>query len=149
MAGIGPPPNPQALRRQRESAAGMLKLPESGRPGPAPKFPLTSATAEERALWRELWALPQAVAWERFRYGREIALYVRWQIGAESGDKDAAREARLLSDRLGLNPAALLRLKWSIVPDDRTSAGQASAVSGNVTDIRTKVRAVDAVEGSD
>lgn len=69
----------------------------------------------ELELWRELWRLPQAVAWERLLWLREVAQYVRWKVLGESGDLDAAKEARQLADRLGLSPLALLRLRWEIV----------------------------------
>jgi hypothetical protein len=72
----------------------------------------------ETKLWREVWKTPQAVAWERLGWTREVAQYVRWKVLAELGDMDAAKEARQLSDRLGLTPLALLRLRWEVVPDE-------------------------------
>ena len=39
---------------------------------------------------------------------------MRWKIRAEQGDMKAASEARQWSDRLGLNPLALLRLRVEI-----------------------------------
>lgn len=68
----------------------------------------------EVALWAELWAMPVAVLWEESRAAREVAQYVRWKIRGEQGDLDAAKEARMLSDRLGLNPLALLRLRAEV-----------------------------------
>jgi hypothetical protein len=72
----------------------------------------------EGELWTELWATPQAVAWDRLGWTREVAQYVRWKAKAEGGDLDAAKEARQLADRLGLNPLALLRLRWEIAEDE-------------------------------
>lgn len=74
--------------------------------------------ALEREVWRELWRTPQAVAWERLRWTREVALYVRHKVLAELGDLEAAKESRQWSDRLGLNPQALLRLRWEVVTDE-------------------------------
>lgn len=68
----------------------------------------------ELELWEQLWAMPQAVMWEESHAGREVAQYVRWKIRAEQGDMKAAGEARQWSDRLGLNPLALLRLRVEI-----------------------------------
>ena len=68
----------------------------------------------EKALWADLWAMPQAVMWEESHAHREVAQYVRWKIRAESGNLDAGKEARMLSDRLGLNPLALLRLRAEV-----------------------------------
>lgn len=58
----------------------------------------------ELAMWRELWRTPQATEWERGSYHREVAQYVRWKVLGESGDLDAAKEARQFADRLGLTP---------------------------------------------
>lgn len=71
----------------------------------------------EADLWTQLWALPQAVEWERSGWSREVAQYVRWKARAEQGDLDAAKEARQLADRLGLTPLALLRLRWKVTSD--------------------------------
>lgn len=75
---------------------------------------IEQATDLEVALWTELWSTPQAVMWEQSHAYREVAQYVRWKIRAEQGDKDAAVEARQWSDRLGLNPLAMLRLRVEI-----------------------------------
>lgn len=72
----------------------------------------------EGELWAELWATPQAVAWETLGYHREVAQYVRWKVQAEMGSMDASKEARQLADRLGLTPLALLRLRWEIVDEE-------------------------------
>lgn len=72
----------------------------------------------ETELWTELWATPQAVAWETLGYHREVAQYVRWKVQAEMGNMDASKEARQLGDRLGLTPLALLRLRWEIVDEE-------------------------------
>lgn len=72
----------------------------------------------ETDLWRDLWKLPQAVQWERLKWTREVAQYVRHKVLAELGDMDAAKEARQWSDRLGLTPLAMLRLRWVVVVDE-------------------------------
>lgn len=68
----------------------------------------------ERALWRDLWKLPQATEWERLGWTRDVAQYVRHKVLAELGEIDSAREARQWSDRLGLSPLAMLRLRWEV-----------------------------------
>ena len=75
---------------------------------------IEQSTDMETALWRELWSTPQAVIWEESHAEREVAQYVRWKIRAEQGDLKASTEARMLSDRLGLSPLALLRLRAEI-----------------------------------
>lgn len=76
----------------------------------------------ERELWRDLWRTPQADIWEKLAWDREVAQYARWKVRGELGDLDAAKEARQWSDRLGLNPLAMLRLRWEI---ERTEDAEA------------------------
>ena len=75
---------------------------------------LDAARDAEVALWSDLWVMPVAVIWEQMHAHREVAQYVRWKIKAEQGDTKAGSEARLVSDRLGLNPLALLRLRAEV-----------------------------------
>lgn len=75
---------------------------------------IEQARDAETELWGQLWGAPQAVMWDDAHAGREVAQYVRWKVRAEQGDLKAAAEARQWSDRLGLNPLALLRLRVEI-----------------------------------
>lgn len=72
----------------------------------------------ESVLWRDLWRLPQAVQWERLGWLRDVAQYVRFKVMAELGDMDSAKEARQWSDRLGLSPMSMLRLRWEVAVDE-------------------------------
>ena len=73
------------------------------------------AADAERAIWSDLWAAPQAALWaENPATVREVALYCRWMTKAEQGDTKAAAEARQLSNLLGINPAALLKLRAEV-----------------------------------
>lgn len=167
----GPPPDPNALRRDRASDRnGWTVLPEEGYGGAIPEWPLipdivTSTkrdmaleTAEaladelaeeedsrkraalkkkldtvngqvrlldrqieaqrelEQLLWNDLWRTPQAVVWFSLGWTRDVAQYARHKTLAELGSLDDAKEARQWSDRLGLNPAAMLRNRWKIGP---------------------------------
>jgi hypothetical protein len=103
------------------------------------KLQLEQATDAEVSVWRELWKLPQAIIWKETGANREVAQYVRWKVRAEQGDLKAATEARLLSDRLGLNPLALMRLRAEVEHADeaetkgrqrRTSAPAKSKTEG-------------------
>lgn len=102
----------------REAAAARRKLLTLQERADVLAAELEAAAEQEQILWKDLWATPQAVAWERLRWTREVALYVRWAVAAELGDMDAAKEARQWSDRLGLNSLALLRLRWEIAEDE-------------------------------
>lgn len=125
----GPAPDPNALRRDRPSDKdGWTSLPSEGRTRPAPAWPLSAPhlsddydldpAERELEVWRRVWKSAQAVAWERNGSELEVALYVRHLIQAEAGDMKAAAEARQWSDRLGLNPASMLRLRWKIAVDE-------------------------------
>ena len=93
----------------------------------------------ELELWRELWATPQAAQWERLRWTRTVAQYVRWEVLGESGDMDASREARQLSDRLGLSPMAMLRLRWEVVDGPAAARpGPTADEPAAVTDIASR-----------
>lgn len=129
MAGRGPAPKDPAQRRRRNKTSTRMQLPAEGRKGKPPKFPLPDVefkdeeVAErfaklEANLWRDLWRLPQAAAWDRLGYTHEVALYCRHMTSAEFGDLDAAKEARMRSDRLGLTPAAMRSLQWEVVEDE-------------------------------
>lgn len=99
----------------------------------------------ELELWREVWAMPQAVQWERLRWARTVAQFVRWEVLGESGDMDASKEARQIGDRIGMTPLSLLRLRWEIVDaaGQRTAPAPSSpppAAGGTVTPISRRQR---------
>lgn len=95
----------------------------------------------EAELWGDLWRLPQAVMWERLGWIREVAQYVRWKVQAEMGDLDASKESRMLADRLGLNPLAMLRLRWE-VSSDEVAAQRSARPARSGRDVRSRLRAV-------
>lgn len=183
MAGMGPPPNPNARRRNARPAA--MTLPSGGRKGATPKWPLLpdldlkvrlqmaettvenlsgetltpadkrkldnanrlvieltykieNVEAVEKQLWAELWKTPQAVAWARLGYTREVAQYCRFKVYAEWGDMDAAKESRQMSDRLGLSPLAMLRLQWQISDDVPAAPAARAGKDAAVTDIGSR-----------
>jgi hypothetical protein len=70
--------------------------------------------------WRELWALPQAIMWERMHLELVIARYAVKLVEAEKPDAPVSlvAEVRLMEDRLGLSPVALRRLGWEIETDE-------------------------------
>lgn len=99
----------QQLRREWRRAVAALEVALSD---------LRVTEQEELKLWATLWALPQAVAWERLGYLHEVAQYVRWKVRAELGELAASRESRMIGDRLGLTPASMLHLRWEVVADE-------------------------------
>lgn len=81
----------------------------------------------EAGLWADLWALPQAAEWDRLGWTRDVAQYVRHKVLGELGELEHAKEARVWSDRLGLNPTAMQRLRWQVAADELGAARQARA----------------------
>lgn len=115
-ANSGPAPDPEALRRTRGTDAAWHVLPVTGRPGPAPDWPLDEQTDRERALWAKLWAKPQATRWDALGQDLEVALYVRRWIEAEKPGAPAATVVvvRQLGEALGLTIPGLARNRWQI-----------------------------------
>lgn len=153
----GPAPDPNALRRDRPSDKdGWTSLPSEGRREPAPGWPLAAPVVDpdsgfdpeyrELEVWERLWKSAQAVAWERNGSEFEVALYVRHLVQAERGDMKAAAEARQWSDRLGLNPTAMLRLRWKIAVDEVAAKRAAPTTAPKMSaSERLKARNAEAV----
>lgn len=144
----GPTPDPLAQRRDRASdQAGWTLLPAGGFDGPIPPWPLSrtivtddadmaeAVAGRERAHWRAVWRTPQAAVWARMGWTSDVALYCRHLAMAELGNSKAAGEARQWSDRLGLNPAAMLRNRWK-VPADQLAAARDDRDAADPTQAR-------------
>lgn len=87
---------------------------------------------QERALWAQAWATPQATQWEILGWTRDVATFVRLKIRGELGELAAGVEARQWSDRLGLNPRAMKDLFWEIgdpAPAQREESGDADVIA--------------------
>lgn len=122
MAGTGPAPN-EASRRQAKLAGSWLDLPRGGYDGPIPDFPLVVNEDVEKGqreleVWAAIWRSPQAAAWDLNGWIYDIGLYVRSFVEGECGDLDHVKEARMWSDRLGLNPTAMLKNRWRVRGDE-------------------------------
>ena len=116
------------------------------------------AGKRERAIWRELWRTPQAAAWVRLGAGAagEVAQYARLKAAAELGDLDAGKEARQHADRLGLNPAAMLRLRWEVAEDELAgrrdtppTGGQPAPAGSPAADVRARYAGLRVAGGTD
>jgi hypothetical protein len=97
----------------------------------------------ETALWRELWRTPQAGEWERLKWTREVAQYVRHKVAAECGNLDESKEARLRAEALGLTPKGLRSLMWVIAEDEVAQARSARQAEDTAQARRRQIRAVD------
>ena len=140
----GPPPNPNALRRDRDTAE-WVTLP-ARRDGDPPAWPLASCSDREAALWAAEWSRPQACMWEANGQEVEVALYVRRLVEAEvPGSPIAAGTlVRQMQESLGLSIPGLLRNRWRIEsgaePVAETAPGPARS--------RRRLVVVDAVAGA-
>lgn len=129
----GPAPDPNAMRRDRASdLASWVTLPESGREGLAPAWPLPRPTAPEKRMWEREWQRPQAVMWERLGLGDEVALYVRTFIRAQAKDAAATLIGRAmqLQESLGLSTTGLARRRWTIGGATQQQRQQATGTEG-------------------
>lgn len=115
-------PKPWAEPSRRRNPTDRV-LPAEGRKGRVPKWPSGhDPNPAEKAMWRRLWALPQAVAWQDTPGVSEVLeRYVRVSCAVSKDlDTDGTAKAALLAQLrgleadLGLSPVALARLRWTI-----------------------------------
>lgn len=114
----GPPPDPNAAARERDSHE-WVTLPLAGRQGPAPKWPFPDdpPSKTEADMWGKQWRTPQAVMWERLGLHHHVALYVRTLLGAAEPGAPAAAltSVRQLSDSLGISVPGMRYNRWRVV----------------------------------
>lgn len=117
----GPPPDPNALRRDRPSdAAGWVHLPAAGRSGSPPAWPLARPKPRELILWAGEWRRPQALMWEALGLANQVAVYVRTLVVTEGPKATASDRSTLLRQEaeLGLSVGGLARNRWIIDRDE-------------------------------
>jgi hypothetical protein len=127
----GPPPDPNALRRDRDKdAAGWVALPAEGRVGDAPDWPLSDPSEREVTVWLTEWTRPQAVMWELNHQELEVAMYVRTLVGAESRQSTAAERTLLLRQQeyLGVSVPGLARNRWRIGDQGKSTESEGAGV---------------------
>lgn len=137
------PQPPKFQPRRRNARVGPLTLPSGGRKGEAPKWPLTGKpTAVEAQAWKQLWATPQAVAWEDLDWFRTVARYCRAMIAAEQPGASAGLLAQVLAleMHLGLTPKAMKLLLWQIGEGEEMADEEAAP---GILDIRQRLKAVE------
>lgn len=115
----GPPPDPNALRRNRNTDSEWTTLPAEGRPGEPPEWPLPQCSSREKKLWRELWAKPQATQWDKLGLTYEVALLTRRMTEAEQRESatNISTLVRQLWDDLGLSVAGMRTNRWKIADE--------------------------------
>lgn len=134
-AGAMPKPDGQKVHRNPVAFDWTL-LPAAGRAGRPPKLPtgLRDWTKATRAAWADLWSSPQATAWDQS--GRTLHTWAALHhdlVMDERATASISAEMRQHEDRHGLNPAALLRLRWRIIdlPDEATMHAPQQSSSQN------------------
>ncbi len=139
----GPPPDPNALRRDRDRGE-WVHLPATGREGEPPPWPLSRQKPREKVLWAAEWRRPQAVMWEKRGQELEVALYVRAVVVAEGSKATASDRTvvlRFLED-LGLSQAGLARNRW-IIDAERAEVKQYRATGTETASARDRFKVVD------
>lgn len=123
-------------------------LPASGRKGPVPKLPGgTKWLKATREAWADLWSSPQAVAWDQS--GRTLHSWAEAHHALQEAKKDGKSvtpilaEMRSIEDRHGLNPKAMLQLRWRIVDDEGVVVSQPSEPSQGRSPARRRFTVVD------
>lgn len=140
---MGPAPDPNALRRERDAGEWTV-LPAEGREGEPPAWPLPDPTDREEELWDELWARPQALMWARYGQQLEVALYVRRFAEAELPGAFVALGTlvRQMADSLGLTTPGMRANRWRIVADEGFAAAPADAARRPSTSARARLTVI-------
>lgn len=150
----GPPPDPRSLRSSKAAdKGGWRTLPAEGRQAPAPEWPLTTASDRELDLWDDLWAKPQAVAWEDMGQELEVALFARTLAEAERADGrvDVKKMVRSYLDSLGLSVAGMNRNRWKVAPaleEPGEAAPANTATPARRPSARDRLKVVPSGEGA-
>lgn len=142
----GPPPDPNALRRNRKDDAQWTTLPSEGRVGPTPDFPAPNQTGREAELWESMWRKPQAILWERDGLYELVALFVRQLAEAEveKASAENRKTVRMLFADLWLTPDAMLRNRIRI---DAVAAEVVDMKPAQSTGARARLVALPDVAG--
>lgn len=147
----GPPPDPNALKRERDAGEWTI-LPAGGREGATPDWPFEEQSVREVVLWERLWRMPQALMWERYGQYFEVGLYVRRLAEAEKPDSAVVLSTlvRQIADSLGLTTPGMRSNRWRIDrPSEEdeapTGSGEAPAIAPNSA--RARLRAVPGGNG--
>jgi hypothetical protein len=119
MAGMGPPPKPGAIRRNK-STIDWVFLPREGRQGEPPKLP-NWRTWHPATLdaWRTWWSTPQATRWDQTGVSlHRWALLYDQLITSPDAPVSAHTQITAIEDRHGFSQKAMVQLRWKLAPDE-------------------------------
>jgi hypothetical protein len=133
----GPPPNPNA--RRRNVGAGWTKL-SGPRVGPVPPLPGRGWRQATRSAWRAWWKSPQATQWSESDVPSLLLMARMFDLALGGDDKQAASEFRQWTDRFGLSLSGRLRNRMlvDIDAEDVAKTGSASKAATAATVIRLR-----------
>lgn len=121
MPGASYPKPAEERRNKTQSDLSWTELPAAGRQGDPPPLPtplLGKWSADALALWEWAWSTPQATQWDQS--GKTLWRWV--QLADTPPSPQTSAEMRQLEDRHGLNPKAMLQLRWRVVDGDAGTA---------------------------
>ena len=127
----GPPPDPNALRRDRKDDAGWTVLPVEGFKGEVPGFPLSDALGVETEFWAELWQKPQAVMWAKLGMKYQVAAYVRAFLESVEAKASAGLKTAVLrmEAEIGLSLPGMNTFRWKFSEDQVAAKREAAAAA--------------------
>lgn len=121
-------PKPTNEKIGRDKAVfGWTDLPAIN-PNPVPPLPEEVRWTDTGIeFWRRLWESPQSTQWATELHPtviRYVALYER-MIGQKDLSGPTMNSMTQVEDRLGLNPKAMLQLRWRLRPGEPEPQGLA------------------------
>ena len=149
----GPPPNPNARRRNDRDAWRTVPTKCTR---PVPKWPIGRKPKGVDTLWRHLWALPVAEIWHEQNAVLVVARYatlttalqaqldyVRADDGADEFDKPATvdlsklpAELRQIEDRLLISPLTRIRARVLVAADQAPATPDKQGTVTHLDDYR-------------
>lgn len=137
--GAGRTPDPNALRRDRKDDAGWTTLSAESGLVEAPSWPLIDPLPRELQLWKQFWAKPQAVIWEKNDQAFTVAMHIRTLAEAEitGANTNLRTLLRQQANELLLTIPAMLSARIKI-------AEVVEAVPAPVADIRQATKRLSA-----
>lgn len=110
-----PKPDAERVRRNAPQFSWTI-LPAAGREGDPPVLPKGRRwKAATREWWAKLWATPQATQWrEDDSELHRLALLHELVWASDAPAATLLAEMRQIEDRHGLNPKAMLQLRWMV-----------------------------------
>jgi hypothetical protein len=96
-------------------------------------------------MWEQLWRKPQAAAWVDLGFELVVARLAVLMVAAMKPKalSSTLTEVRQIEDRLGLNPAAMQRLRWKVADPEVTPGETPAPVVSLVERATRRPRAVD------